>query len=264
MFIPSVGLQQSNDVFWSMTAAGKHVWYKPPGCKMVAIWVCGGGGGGKTGTGNQGGGGGGPGGLAKIMMPAQFVPDDILFDIGSGGASTVAGSTTLLTRNKDTFFTAGAGGSGAASGTGGTAGAAATTFWTDAGLHLAVAGPAGGAGGNAVNGAHVSGFVITGGGGGGGTSATCIGGDVSSVYDLPPVLGGGTGGSLKAQNGQNGRYYLGNIFMSFGGGGGGGSNAVGGGDGGYGGIGSGGGGGGFPTGSVGGRGGDGFAFIWGF
>lgn len=114
-----------------------QVWNKPRNCSFVYILALGPGGGG--GGGNHvasgaagGGGGGGSGSLTRIFAPAQLLPNQLLFQIGRGGAGGAAagagstGTNTFLRLNSNST-TGIAGSSGVAIATSGTFGGAGTT-----------------------------------------------------------------------------------------------------------------------------------------
>ena len=71
-------------------------WVKPRGVSMVYITCIGsgsGGGGGMTGataTVRGGGGGGASGAIARLIIPARFLPDTLYLQVGVGGAGGAA------------------------------------------------------------------------------------------------------------------------------------------------------------------------------
>ena len=280
---------------------GTYTWNKPQGITMVSFFVVGAGGGGGGGntttitTGSQGGGGGGGGGVTKLLIPAVFIPETLILNIGAGGAggaATVAGTlggTTYIDIPEGTnvfstriIIANGGSGGGAGGGTAGAAGAGAAVVGTTSavyhnlGMFTAIAGGSG----SAANGTFLTGntsvsalATLTSGGSGGG------------VRSASPSFSRGSPGFIDA-NGtilSDNIYSDGNVifdgpggynswqpFQSIGGvGGWARPNASGpGGNGGNGGIGSGGGGGGGNnsgfSGGRGGNGGDGLVIITSF
>ena len=89
--------------FTDNNGSGSQKWYKPRGvtmCYMVCIGGGGGGGGGLTGattTARGGGGGGASSCISKMTIPAIFIPDVLIIQVGAGGAggsgSGIAGSS---------------------------------------------------------------------------------------------------------------------------------------------------------------------------
>lgn len=270
-------------------------WHRPRGIKMVYILCIGagaGGGGGFTRAAGNAGGGGGSGGsssIARLLIPADCLPDTIYIytpsgglGVGSGGGTAGAGLAAMVANYPSNFgaiisntilisgggnATGGGTGTGAAvGGAGGSANVAAITDCPLAGMGIPAfivgqAGRAGGAvaGAVGVNGViPVTGLLTSGGAGGAGTTAadfagggfTAISnGNISSIRPIAPAAGSFNGCDGPAL------WSPGNTMFFFGGCGGSSSNAGVGGAGGRGAIGAGGGGGG--AGTTGGRGGDG-------
>lgn len=127
---------------------GFQVWKKPKGMSMVWILMIGGGGGGGGGftrTAGSAGGGGGSGacsGIARYLMPAVFLPEQLFIQVGRGGiggAPSAAGDgglnsyiytspnsqSTINLIAQSNNNSPGGGGAGTA-GAGGTAGAVPT------------------------------------------------------------------------------------------------------------------------------------------
>ena len=78
------------------------IWNKPRGISSILITAIGGGGGGgggfsaASGSNKAGGGGGGSGSISRLYLPAFVIPDVLEITVGaggSGGATTVAGSS---------------------------------------------------------------------------------------------------------------------------------------------------------------------------
>lgn len=270
------------------TSAGWARWKKPHGCTFVSMLaVSGGGGGGNgfsrtAGTAGGGGGGGGAGALVSLIMPAQFVPEDLFIFVGLGGpgngaTGTPGGSTCISPIPASTsgiafIIVGGANGGNTGNNTGAVLGGAggaglvggAALLWP----HATPPSQTGSAGGTALGGAGQTNggttadfFPFGAGTGGGGTNSATnfAGGSFTSLNTAfwPNVPGGAAAGG----NGQDGIQF--NDRFEFTGGAGGGSNNSGtGGLGGMGGTGcGGGGGGGGVTGGSGGRGGDGIVVI---
>jgi hypothetical protein len=272
-------------------------WYKPAGCRFVAVWMIGaggGGGGGFTGaaaSARGGGGGGGAGALVRAMFLADMIPDTLFILAPNGGAGgsgsgqagaagtrsfvavapTFASGAWLLTSGA---ASAGGGGAGtaAAAGTAGAAGTISTT--TTAGLQgtallwVAQVGTAGSAGGahTGATGANVTSadFTFTGGAGGAGTtSADFDGGNVAvNNAGVVPQISGGS--AARGPNGASG-FLMPKPWISRAGAGGQALNSAPGGRGGDAGPGCGGGGGGAgTTGGGGGNGGPGVVIITAF
>lgn len=274
-----------------------QTWTKPRGCKMLfmlAMGSGGGGGGGFTdaaGTTRGGGGGGAGAGIARLLIPAFFVPD-VLYIVcpvgGEGGAAGVAGTDGRLSEiqffignsNNRTILSSGATaanggepGTGSGGGAGGAAGstAAATNCpLSTLGVFSSAAGIAGANGGAHTGAAGTSlgplnAIATCGGTGGGGVGTDDVdraGGNINIVGDafIPGFAGGAAGGGAG-----NPGYFSRKAFWSVGGSGGGSDGGGAGGAGGNGSFGSGGGGGGAgTTGGAGGRGGDGLVVIVAF
>jgi hypothetical protein len=277
-------------------------WHKPRGATMLMLVALGsgaGGGGGQTaaaGAVRGGGGGGGSGAVARLIIPAFFLPDTLYVNVGKGGrggAATTIGSAGLRTfvsvtpnstiNAANIVLQSGAAAAlpGAAGATGGaSAGGAAETISTLAlcqlstmGIASFIAGKVGAAAGaatGAAGGANTllaTSIVPTSGGAGGGTTPaanTEFAGGAQTGVGVFPTLAGGLGGGNPGRGGmrENGVGLL--PWLTYGGAGGGtgGAAATLGGDGGNGGVGSGGGGGGGGvTGGRGGDGGDGLVLI---
>ena len=89
-------------------------WYKPRGVSMAYMMVVSGGGGGgagKTGlteTARGGGGGGGCSGSAILLIPAVFLPDVLLVQVGSGGTGGI-GSGNGGNTGQNSFIALGGG-----------------------------------------------------------------------------------------------------------------------------------------------------------
>lgn len=278
----------------ALTATGWQAWEKPRNCSWVyavAVQAGAGGGGGASGASGSGarggGGGGGSGAVARIWIPARFVPDVLYVFVGKGGLGGSAANpgnngtqTFISTRLNDSsasglMLTAGstvaqAGGAGSASaGTGGSGGTAGTDInvhgiW---GLLTFRAGQAGSAAGNVAGAAGVAvswganNTSLSGGAGGGSTPAAdtnFAGGAITGASGFPTIPGGLAAGGA----GRSG-IMIDAPFSSCGGSGGGTNGATGvGGRGGDGNLGSGGGGGGGGvTGGAGGNGGNGYVLI---
>jgi len=274
-------------------------WKKPKNCTMLYMFTLGGGGGGGGGfsaaAGNTrgGGGGGGSGGIARLFIPALFVPDSLFIKVGNGGAGSTgsgvpgtAGTRSYIFTRRGSSVTAenvmlvssngtangGGAGTGAAAGSAG-ASVSATSITqargTCFGIFLSQAGVAGAAGGvhTGANGADknplLSAYVGGGCGGGGvGTANTnTAGGSGTGQVDSHPFIQGGFVGTRDPQAGLT--LWPPHYPFCASGGTGGGSNGTGTGQrGADGGIGcGGGGGGGGVTGGGGGRGGDGIVII---
>ena len=235
---------------------------------MVRFLAIGGGGGGGA-SAASGGGGGGSAGITSLLIPAMFVPDTILVQVGAGGAGGAQTGTTSNGSNGNdtilsTFFTSsnvvqlliaqnGVGASGATGGTGGTV--ESLNYFSVAGIAQSVAGQAGANGNN--NLVATSTIPLMGGAGGRPNGSTR---SATPNYGYPEA---DAGSSTKAANGY---FQLSPILLGCGGGGGGDNtgSVTNGGIGGDGGIGCGGGGGGSngTTGFAGGKGGNGAVFIW--
>lgn len=247
----------------SATTGRNARWVKPRGCSMVRFLLIGGAGGGSANA-TSGGAGGGSGAMTSLVIPALFVPNSILVQVGAGGngaggtATSGAGSpgndTFLLgvftSSTPVTLLTAQNGGGGSASGTGGSGGTTETgNFFSAAGIYESIAGQAGAA--SNTNLVASSTIPLTGGAGG---RTTANPRSVTPNYGYPEA---DTGSSTKAGNGY---FQLSPILIGCGGAGGGNTHA--GGDGGIGCGGGGGGANGTTTGLAGGKGGNGAVFIW--
>lgn len=265
-------------------------WLKPRGVTMtIALAIGGGSGGGGgftgiAGSGRGGGGAGGSSGIARVIIPAIFLPDSLYVQVGGGGvggAADAAGGAGLtlsyisvapnatpayniLLRSGNAVATGG----GAGTATAGGAGGAASTITSLTNMPLAgygqfnsIAGQAGTAGGDDLGAdgtaitIPVTGVLVQGGSGGAGTtSADFAGGACTAITNsylsqqrpATPAAGSFDG---------SGGVQLWKPFFSFGGLGGSSSNTGIGGNGGNGAYGAGGGGGGGGT--TGGKGGDG-------
>lgn len=252
---------------------------------FVCIGGGAGGGGGFTRAAGAAGGGGGSGGssaVARVTVPALFLPRTLFIQVGAGGVGGAAGAagaagilsyvsiapnttaTNVIARSGAAAATAGGGGTGAAVGAAGAAGTIATIAtmplagYGHFDLIAGVAGVTGGvvAGGNGTqNGIPTSSCITTAGTGGAGTtSADFAGGQWIAITNsylseyrpaTPPA------GSFDGSGG----YPLWQPLFFWGGTGGSSSNTGPGGSGGEGSFGCGGGGGG--AGTTGGRGGAG-------
>ena len=267
--------------FNALGAGDWQTWLKPRGKSNVTIIGMGSGGGGGNGfagaaaTARGGGGGGGSGGLMRLIIPADLLPDVLYINVGIGGAVGGNGFLTAVSIRPDSLnqsrvlvaFGGSAGGSGtnAAAGAAGAAGVSANThvtgFWGINYPTLGNTGAAGGAQTGAVGSPITWGSATPpnsgGAGGGGTTSADFAGGGIVAAGFFPSISGGAAG----TFNGADG--FESKIPLAFcGGAGGGASNLAAGGNGGKGAIGSGGGGGGGGvTAGVGGPGGGGLVII---
>jgi len=186
--------------------------------------ICAGGSGGKPLTGaTTGSGGGGSGGVGRLLIPAQFLPDLVYIRVGQGGAALTSGgangsaginSYVALqpnTNNSSVLITGGTLNAGNRVQSGGAAGLA-PTFGNQAlfGISSAVAGAAGGAGGNSgaagasVTYASSTGLVcLTGGGGSAGYDGVSAnnGGSVANTNSYPFVTLPGVGANTTSANG---------------------------------------------------------------
>ena len=263
-----------------------HSFVKPLGAKLYTFVLIGAGGGGgagftrAAGAAGGGGGGGGSGAVSTLMIPADFVPDEIFIQPGLGGNPGVAGGFTYVslvptigvpTATQLALEARGGGtggpGSATAVGAAGAAGVAtlpAGTLLSKFGSYISTVGQVGVAGGAVAGAVGVSvtptGMPVTGGAGGAGTtSGSFVGGAIQAVVGINPNVPGGNAGI--DPNGADG-FSNSNPFFFTGGSGGAASSAIVGGKGGNGAIGSGGGGGGAgTTGGVGGMGGHGVVFL---
>lgn len=278
-----------------------QLWRKPRNKHMIfaiAIGSGSGGGGGFTaaiGTVRGGGGGGASGAIARVLIPAMFVPDTLYVQVGRGGAGgaasgaggagarsyisidpTVGTAAKTLLQSGAAAATGGAAGSAAGSAAAGVAETISTTalcILSNMGINQFIAGKIGSIGGVVGGGAGASNTILTShvlnGGAGGGTTPAAntefAGGAQTGAGLYPTIVGGTAGGNPGHGAGGSDTPLL--RWLSYGGAGGGTGGAAGtvGGDGGGGGIGSGGGGGGGGvTGGRGGRGGDGLVAIISF
>lgn len=280
----------------AITATGWTSWTKPKNISMVSFLCIGGGAGGgggftgASGTNRGGGGGGGSGALARLTVPAFFLPKTLFLLAGNGGVggsgsgvagvvggrSIIADAVNSLGTAASTILVSGAvAANGGVAGTaaGGQAGGSAETIATNilgvyqgVGLWTAIAGMAGTAAG-ALNANGVAltfgavGIPLTGGTGAGSLNTTDTdraGGAITGAGILPTVPGG-----VAAAGAGNPGLHLEAPWLNTGGTGGGTAGAAGtGGRGGNGSWGSGGGGGGAGvTGGAGGDGGSGLILI---
>lgn len=272
----------------AITATSWKQWRKPKNATMCMFICLGGGAGGGGGfsaasaSARGGGGGGGSGALARLIIPAFFLPRTLYFLVGQGGkggaASTIgtAGGRSIIADTPNTLGVSAntilvSGAAAAAGGTAGTsagsrAGGAAETIATNLlsiysgmGAWTGIAGMAGTASG-ALGAAGVAltfgavGIPITGGTGGGSVTTTntdVAGGAITGAGLVPTIAGG-----VAAAGAGNAGLDLEWPWIGTGGTGGGTAGAAG--TAGAGGSGScGGGGGGGGSGVTGGRGGDG-------
>jgi hypothetical protein len=270
-------------------------WTKPEGCVMVMVELAGAGGGGGGGSPNAatftGGGAGGSGGFARNLIPAIFLPNELIVIIGKGGAGGASNATgsqggnsgiSLSPRvisNAESFIVFASGGDGGTRGPGGGAGGAVgtpagITSWRLGYLGIGQTSTVGQAGTNGVPSAAAVDFTISAstgnfysatGGGGRTASLGFKGGDIIGIEGIITTLPGGAGNSVSGNGepGQNGFTSFAPLFSVGGTGGGGTTTGGAGGKGGDGGFATGGGGGGAGTtaGGAGGNGGNGFAII---
>ena len=222
------------------------------------ILAAGGGGGGGTADSSFSGGGGGAGGFGHIYCPLSLLPDTLYIQVGLGGSTFVAGTTTYInlypsiqTANNLIVCNGGREAPNVGSGDGGT-----VTINNTLGIAQGYTGGAGGAGivqppqslptsGSPIYGGAAGGFDVAGSG-------------MTSVSSLYPSVAGASG----ANNGSDG-FVIWKPFTVFGGCGAAASGGIGY-KGGNGIMGSGGGGGGGASGAsggTGGKGGDGFVII---
>ena len=236
-------------------------WLKPRGASMVRMLLIGPGAGGRAGSTTAGGAGGGSGAVTSWIGPAIFIPDQLMVNVGAGGASGAGGTSNTYVvygpAKDGTIYTL-ISASRALSNTG--ASVTPNSAFGASGIFTSIAGQDGAAVTTAIT---ASSTTFLSGGGGGSSVVTTAGGNVATNYVYPTVSGGaGTTGG----NGKDGYFISQPIMLGVGGAGGGGKNTAGaGGNGGNGGIGCGGGGGGRGTtsgASLGGQGGDGAVFIW--
>jgi hypothetical protein len=263
-----------------------QIWTKPKNISMVSILCIGGGSGGGSGIGNStttgGGAGGSSAGVARFLVSASILPNNLFINVGlggAGGAGIIGGagnmgasgspsyvsfsqSTTssfLLLKSENVSATGsfgGINGGGSAAQTAATVSTTALSLFSNLGIFSAIAGQLGGAGNSTAGGNITPAGIICAGAGGGGQDLTTAyaGGNITGTGQIPTVLGGqvpsGNGVSIAVNSG---------IFFATGGSGGSGAvGAVTAGSGGNGGYGCGGGGGGSNgSGAVGGNGGSG-------
>jgi hypothetical protein len=207
-----------------------QTWSKPRNAKFIEIFCLGGGAGGAHPILNAGalvgGGGGGSAGIARGLIPAFLLPDNLYILVGKGGlgATTSNGSggvgsisyvglqpstseQTLICKSSTAAPQGGSstGGSGA----GGTISVPALSAFGNLGLFTVIAGVAGSAGGANTGAVGASQAALatnltTGGAGGGGKSAsvTASGGNITAATAIltSQVNGGVTAG----QNGDSG------------------------------------------------------------
>lgn len=294
--LPQTGGSRLDIFVPEQTTNDYQVWRKPRNCSFVYILAIGagtgGGGGGAAASTSTAGGAGGPSGaISKLFIPAVFLPDTLMMNIGlgsagaaQGGQGVAAGNTTIrpyagstsILRSAATQFVTG----GGANITAATSQSLGGSEIAAAGIFLSSNGIAGLAGalGTAVA-TYASDGLITRGNAGAGVAATFTaisGGSIQRIAFDPNgstiTVNGGTGGT-NGTAGQDGIGILPSVhnpytFYSLGGAGGGNGTTTGG-RGGSGFYGSGGGGGGSRLGGttgggVGGKGGDGIVIIWSF
>lgn len=187
---------------------GTYTWNKPHGITMVSFFVVGGGGGGGLGgvasttIGVAGGGGGGGGGVAKLIIPAIFIPESLFINVGAGGTSSTAGGSSFIdiANGANVFttriITANGGGAGgnANVGTAGIAGVGATAtlvssaIYLNLGMFTAINGGNGGAGSLQTTASAVGNTTTLTGGGSGGAGM-----DSSVTFGTPgTITGNGT------------------------------------------------------------------------
>ncbi len=268
------------------------IWTKPRGVSSILITAIGGGGGGgggfsaASGSNKAGGGGGGSGSISRLYLPSIVIPDVLEITVGnggSGGATTVAGTSggqtivevaNSVNASQTYVLVANGGGGGgagtaAARGTAGLAGtisSAAAALYSNLGHPIFTVGMVGALGGlptanspgNSISLGVLTPFIPVSGGAGGGARTANGGSVIPALGTDIPTIAGGTSTSI---DGKGGFYSL-KGFYSLGGGGGAGVETSNGGNGGPGGPGSGGGGGGSgTTGGTGGKGGQGIVII---
>jgi len=277
----------------------EYVWTKPLGANFVFMFIQNGGGGGAGGftraSGAGGGGGGGAGGsFGRLLIPANFLPNQMIIRPSNGGLGGAAnspgvvasvGALTFLTQPSTTRVTLGLLTSGTAptagtAGAGGGAGAASTintqfsaSVFTHIGYQTTSSGAAGAAGNATAAGSSAAVQVLPFACGGGGGSGVTAGGVVNvGGNGGTPSITGTTGFRIASitpsgagNAGTHGQTFWGDTMFPSGASGGAGGNsgdAVAGGRGGDGGWGCGGGGGGAgTTGGTGGNGGPGFVYV---
>jgi len=293
LFLGSIGATSDTSV------EREYVWTKPTGANMIYMFVQGGGTGGGGGftraSGNAGGGGaGGTGGPAgRFLIPAIFLPNQMLIRPPNGGLGAAANSqgetgtdgqiiylnqptTSRITRDLTSRGSNPGAGTAGAGGAAGTAPSIPTTMTTasiigNAAIYTATNGVAGGAGNATGAGASptaVNLLFSAGGGGGAGVTAgdaVAVGGTgarpQAAAVIVPAIAqtAGAGGAGLHGQTYFNDPYFG---FFATAGNGGNSGGVVAGGRGGDGGWGCGGGGGGAgTTGGAGGNGGPGFVYI---
>jgi hypothetical protein len=283
---------------------GWQAWTKPKGISMAFLMALaggGGGGGGFTRTAGSAGGGGAGGacsGVARLMIPAQLLPDVLYVQVGQGGLGGAASANGTTGANSYISFGhssvvpsvllasgvnapgGGGAGTGSAGGTGGTVPTIATTITSQVfGEWFATVGIVGGAGGVQTGAVGTTitawaGLPLSPGAGGAGCTTTDYAGGqqtataavdfgclnfVAAAGGL--VLGGVAAGLLDGGAGIT-LWPPNTPFIACGGAGGASNNSGTAGNGGMGGIGCGGGGGGAgTTGGWGGNGGNGMVLI---
>jgi hypothetical protein len=285
-------IQNSNSsnvfVFNAMHGTNQNAWQTwdvPPNAKLLDMLVIGSGaGGGRSNAGTTGGGGGGAGsGIARLLIPAIFVPSRLYILVASGGRGAATNSSggssgypsivsTIPTGSSSGPFIVSSGPSatngGGLNGAAGSATVASTQSpIAGVGIFSAIGGTAGSASPGAGAGTNVSTFnthILTGGSGGGGKNvADTTGFAGGTITSSPFVLTTNVvGGTASSRDGDNGYRFTAPLCGTGGAGGFGAPGAVAGGRGGNGTIGCGGAGGGAgnPSGN-GGNGGDGLVVI---
>ena len=277
------------DAVFNANGGAWSSWSRPRGARMGLFYLIGSGSGGNggtsgaTGTGRTGGGSGGTGAILRFMIPLDFLPNTLYFNIpaaGAGGAPNSqagAGALTYMaiapsTAPENLICVSGnaaptTSATLANAGGFGTAFTGANAYLSYLGMWTAIAGQSG-VGGGASSGAAGSNSSVlatqkpfAGGGGGGSTNTSNSnfpGGDITGLGQIPTIAGGVSGGG----NGAPGMALF--RLLSSTGGSGGGSNGTGtGGNGGDSAIACGGGGGGAGvTGGSGGRGGEGIVLVY--
>jgi hypothetical protein len=138
-----------------------QTWYKPTGATMCSMIAIGGGGGGAaTPTVTTGGGGGGSSGIARLILPAFFLPDILYVQVGLGGSGATnnagAGGLSYISfghSNTSPNVLLVSNNAAPGGGSGATAGAASTIAvvqpFGNFGIFSAIAGQGGSAGGGA-------------------------------------------------------------------------------------------------------------------
>ena len=210
-FLPSNFTGDVQTFFTGNNAQGSQKWLKPRGvtmCYMVCIGSGGGGGGGFTGastTARGGGAGGGSSSIAKMLIPALFLPDVLLVQVGSGGKGGAANanggtgvnsiisygvgltaigtSPNIILQSNNAAPGGGGAGTGAAGGTGGTVPTISTQ---------AISGAAASWG--------VQSFIVGLAGGGGGAQTGAAGTAVNNAWNLICCGSGAGGGGVNSVN----------------------------------------------------------------